>query len=96
MTYLHGAKTVRGKEWGRHESGKWKYQQRDMLLSETSKTCKNMYNVCVHIYIYIIPDGSGVKNQPANAGDLGLIPRLGNPLEKEMATHSSTLAWEIP
>ena len=65
-----------------------------MLLSETSKTCKNMYNVCV--YIYIIPDGSGVKNQPANAGDLGLIPGLGDPLEKEMATHSSTLAWEIP
>ena len=32
-----------------------------------------------------------------NAGDLGLIPGLGwPPLEKEMATHSSTLAWKIP
>ena len=28
-----------------------------------------------------------------NVGDLGLIPGLG--LEKEMATHSSTLAWKI-
>ena len=36
-----------------------------------------------------------VKNPPANAGDLGLIPGLGRPLEKEMATHSSILAWEI-
>ena len=38
---------------------------------------------------------SVVKNLPANAGDTGLVP--GNiPLEKEMATHSSILAWEIP
>ena len=31
-----------------------------------------------------------------NAGDPGLIPGLGNPLEKEMATHCSILAWRIP
>ena len=37
-----------------------------------------------------------VKNLPANAGDTGLIPGLGRSLEKEMATHFSTLAWEIP
>ena len=40
-----------------------------------------------------------VKNLPANAGDtgdLGLIPGQEDPLEKEMATHSSILAWEIP
>ena len=44
-----------------------------------------------------------VKNPPANAGDAGdagLLPRSletpGDPLEKEMATHSSLLAWEIP
>ena len=53
-----------------------------------------MYNVCV--YIYKIPDGSAVKNQPTSAGDLALIPGLGDPLEKEMATHSSILAWKIP
>ena len=40
------------------------------------------------------PDGSVVKN-PANAGDEGSVPGSGKPLEKEMATHSSTLAWEI-
>ena len=37
-----------------------------------------------------------VKNLPANVGDAGLTPGLGIPLEKEMATHSSILAWEIP
>ena len=40
-----------------------------------------------------------VKNLLANAGDTqyeGLIPGLGRPLEKGMATHSSILAWRIP
>ena len=36
--------------------------------------------------------GSEVKASPCNAGDLG----WEDPLEKEMATHSSILAWEIP
>ena len=39
-----------------------------------------------------------VKNLPANAGDsrdAGLISVLGRPLEKEMATHSSILAWKM-
>ena len=37
-----------------------------------------------------------VKNLPANAGDAGLIPGLGRSPEKEMATHSTILAWETP
>ena len=37
-----------------------------------------------------------VNNLSANAGDVGLIPGLEDPLEKEMATHSIILAWEIP
>ena len=36
-----------------------------------------------------------VENRPANAGDTGSIPGSGRPPEKEMATHSSILAWEI-
>ena len=37
-----------------------------------------------------------VKASACNAGDP--VPSLGreDPLEKEMATHSSTLAWKIP
>ena len=36
-----------------------------------------------------------VKNLPANAGDAGLILGQEDLLEKEMATHSSILVWEI-
>ena len=37
-----------------------------------------------------------VKNLPVKAGDASLIPQSEDPLEKEMATHSSVLAWKIP
>ena len=40
-----------------------------------------------------------VKNLPAiaqDSRDTGSIPRREDPLEKEMVTHSSVLAWENP
>ena len=37
-----------------------------------------------------------VKNQPANAGNMGSTLVQEYLLEKEMATHSSILAWTIP
>ena len=40
--------------------------------------------------------GSEVKASARNAGDPGSIPGSGRSLEKEMATHSSILVWEIP
>ena len=42
------------------------------------------------------PSGSEVKNPPAMQETK--VQSLGweDPLEKEMATHSSILAWEIP
>ena len=43
----------------------------------------------------VFPGGSVGKESTCNAGDAGLIPGLGRSLEKEMATHSSILAWEI-
>ena len=42
------------------------------------------------------PGGSEIKASACNAGDLGLTPGQEDPLEKEMATHSSILAWKIP
>ena len=44
------------------------------------------------------PGDTAVKNPPANAGGArcGLIPGLGRSMEKEMAIHSSILAWKIP
>ena len=37
-----------------------------------------------------------IKNPPASAGDSGSISGQEDPREKEMATHSSILAWKIP
>ena len=42
------------------------------------------------------PDGAGIKNLPANGGDMGLITGWGRPLEEEMATHFNILAGIIP
>jgi len=42
------------------------------------------------------PGGSEGKASAYSAGDLGSTPGSEDPLEKEMATHSSTLAWKIP
>ena len=47
-----------------------------------------------HLYTGF-PGDSVVKNSPANAEDSGSIPGRGDPLEKEMATHYSILAWKI-
>jgi len=38
--------------------------------------------------------GSVAKNLPCNEGDMGSIPGGEDPLEKEMTTHFSVLAWE--
>ena len=44
------------------------------------------------------PGGSDGKESACNVGDPGSIPGSGrsrdDPLEKEMAIHSSTLAWK--
>ena len=44
----------------------------------------------------VLPGGSVIKNPPANAKEQ--VQSLGweDPLEKELATHSSIFAWEIP
>ena len=47
-------------------------------------------------YLLGFPAGSDGKASAYNAGDPGSIPGSEDPLEKEMAAHSSTLAWKIP
>ena len=42
------------------------------------------------------PYSSVGKESACNAGDQGLIPSWEDPLEKEMAIHSSILAWRTP
>ena len=42
------------------------------------------------------PDGSEVKASASNVGDQVSVPGWEDALEKEMAIHSSILAWRIP
>ena len=61
-------------------------------MAANAKACFELYNTCK------VPGtgGSGVKNLPARVGDASSILGWEEPLEKEMATHSSILVWEIP
>ena len=57
------------------------------------------YHGCISIVVNFLmgfPGDSVVKNPPVNAGVVGSIHVQEDPLEKEMATHFSILAWEIP
>ena len=60
------------------------------------KYLNGIFNFALGPQILGFPGGSAVKNPLVNAGDTGLIPGSEDPLEKEMATHSCILAWEIP
>ena len=46
--------------------------------------------------MYLLPWWLSGKESTSNAGNTGLIPGSEDILEKEMATPSSILAWEIP
>ena len=52
--------------------------------------------VCMYVYIRGFPGGSVVKNVPAVQETWVLSLGQEDPLEKEMATHSSIPSWEIP
>ena len=46
---------------------------------------------------FVVFTGGSVSKESAwNAGDLGSVPGSGRSPGKEMATHSSILAWRIP
>ena len=58
-------------------------------------------NCSFRLFVFLpFPDGSAGKESAWNAGDIGetgSIPESGrDPLEKEMTTYPSILAWEIP
>ena len=57
---------------------------------DTSEQLTHTHKLCIGF-----PGGSDSKESACNAGDLGLIPGQEDPLEKEMATHFSILAWKI-
>ena len=60
--------------------------------------CKTFFNkLIVAVMCYAgLPRWLSGRESTCNAGDRSLIPELERSLEKEMATHYSILAWEIP
>ena len=57
-------------------------------------------HTCTNIHVFMQMHGlpwwlRWYKESACNAGDLGSIPGLGDPLEQGMVTHSSILAWRI-
>ena len=54
-----------------------------------------IFLICSKV-IVCFPGGSDGKVSANSAGDSGSIPGQEDLLEKEMATHSSILAWKIP
>ena len=48
------------------------------------------------MYTTLVPGGLEGKTSACGAGDPVRSVGREDPLEKEMATHSSTLAWNIP
>ena len=52
-------------------------------------------NIQALCFLWKFPGGSAVKNSPAMQETWVQFLGLADPLEKEMATHSSILAWEI-
>ena len=57
-----------------------------------------MHHLQVNVILKLPPMAQPIKNLSADAGetgDVGLIPGLEDPLTKEMASHSSILAWRI-
>ena len=60
---------------------------------------KRKYFARISSFVYYnilqgFPGAAVVKNPPANAGHVESIPGWKDPLEEEIATHSSILGWE--
>ena len=72
--------------WGRKESDMTKRLHFHFHFS-VLRLCFNYEDI-----IEVFPGGSDSKASACNEGDLGSIPGSGSSPEKEMATHSRTLA----
>ena len=71
-----------------------------LITLETGHRSLFIQMLCTLHFWYIptwrFPCSSVSKDSASNAGDLGLILGSRRSPEKEMATHSSILAWRIP
>ena len=69
-------------------------QIRRSIGSSSSQDLYIYYTLYTHIHT-VFPGGSDGKESASSAGDPGTLGQE-DPLEKDMAIHSSILAWRIP
>ena len=62
----------------------------DCIVHEVTKSWTRLND------FWDFPSSSVGKESVCTAGDTGSVPSREDPLEKEMATHSSILVWKIP
>ena len=68
----------------------------DCIVHGVTKNWTQLSDFHFHSFILGFPSGSVVNDMSAKTGDSSSILRWEDPLEKEMATHSSIPAWKIP
>ena len=68
----------------------------DCIVPGVTKSWTQLSDFHFHSFILGFPSGSMVKDMSVKTGDSSSILRWEDPLEKEMATHSSIPAWKIP
>ena len=61
-----------------------------------AECCKGFIGLGLGFIRLGFPGGSDGEESACSAGDPGSISGLKDPLEDEMATHSSILTWEVP
>ena len=84
----------KGKEEKRRKGRNKGEEEEEITWVGTNSGKLNMSNVFNNgVWYEDFPAGSEVKNLPVNAGDAGSSLGQEDPLEKEMATHFSILAW---
>ena len=71
-------------------------QEEEIIMEHEKTFVGNDMFITLTVLTMGFPGGSEGKASACNGGDLGSIPGSEDPLEKEMAAHSSILAWRIP
>ena len=88
---LHQLQSTRMKVWGTRPDGAGRLDSSCALLAEAAPTLENEFRVCEGF-----PGGEEIKNPPAKQETRVQSPGQEDPLEEDMATHSSLLARRIP
>ena len=78
-----------------HSQKHWRIKHKHIHVHSRTTEQRTMKQFCMELY-YVFPDSAVGKVSACNAGNQVESRGREDPLEKEMATNSSILAWRIP